>query len=343
MKRWFVLVALLGGCGTAEVVDVQPPPPAEVLVVSPAELDFGAFRVGDSFDETLVLTNRGATLLIIETRVEDAPEGLTVTLDDLALHPGASADVQVRFVPEREAAFASTVTFSSGGNRAVATIRGHVDGCALRVEPNPIELSAVIGAVAFTDEVVFENVTNETLTTCPDRSHDHVCNGPPWRQRLCVHQPSRWDFITNCMDLQPGRWAVTAWHRPTRPGLLEGTVTYTINGCDEVVRLRSFAEWGDLECPLDVFASWETPPDRCETRTVRCVNRADRPIAISGWSVDVTDITVSPSRALVLEPGEVLPIVVEHCNRNGTLRNGLLTLEGDFESPPGKMELWLGK
>ncbi len=91
------------------------------LEVSETNIDFGETRSGETYTETLTVTNQGDVALD-DVQVAVDASGFSVDPFEFELGVGSSVDVTVTFAPEAEGDYSGSITVSSVSENLVATV-----------------------------------------------------------------------------------------------------------------------------------------------------------------------------------------------------------------------------
>ncbi len=163
MKEFLVLMlsglCVLSGCGGGQ----SAPPPPPTLRLTPANLSFGVWVVGNqSSEQTGTLTNTGGLQLVINgiviTGVNAADFNQSNTCGS-GLAPGASCNIEVTFIPSQlgERSASITITDDGVGSPQVLSMSGTGGDSGPNATLSPTSL-------AFGDQVVGTTSPPQTVT-----------------------------------------------------------------------------------------------------------------------------------------------------------------------------------
>ncbi len=341
MKR-LVPCLLLVACGGAEEPGVAPNGTNGTngtIVVDREEIRFGNVVAGDSVLEQVRVQNPGTDTVPIFWRLE--PEDTPVDVWMPRVVEGfETINVDVRFAPERGGAVRGDLVLTDGIVEHRVALRGTARSCPLAFVPETVELPKVFVGETARADLHLKNYAQRPVEYGPTNPRFGVCDGPPWYHGMCIALPGlRTSFITNGHIIDGQTQATGAvLHRPSKPEREVKDVRIASSPeCVQDFRLVSEAQWGDVRCNFEALQ--EVVVDAgCETVTLECNNRRERTLHISGWSLSsLSSGEVEASRPLEVPALGTFSLDMEVCGR------ALLTVEGDFEDPAGKIEVAVGR
>ena len=146
------------------------------LTLSPANLDFGYVGVGNTGEQSLVITNTGENSVNLESASLD--EGVFVLAEAAAMPvgigPGVDLTLTVSFAPDIEGNFAGTLSLNTDTEGAIevdvaGTSMGNTDdtgnpaGALIDVSRRNIQFGSIDIGKTLEEEVLLQNVGNEDV------------------------------------------------------------------------------------------------------------------------------------------------------------------------------------